>query len=110
MNPSGNTISPPISPYRSLPASCRWRRLPNTSSNWHYSDFDKTYFEDKNDLATYLHWDWSIVNYVKKTISKYSLDKYSDQFTLYGGVFYNKTNPATGLPYYVEETEEVEAA
>ena len=82
----------------------------NTSSNWHYSDFDKTYFEDKNDLATYLHWDWSIVNYVKKTISKYSLDKYSDQFTLYGGVFYNKTNPATGLPYYVEETEEVEAA
>ena len=79
-------------------------------SNWHYSDYDKIYFEDKKDLATYLHWDWSVVGYVEWTISKHSLDKYSDQFTLYGGVYYDKINPTTGLPYYVEETEEIQAA
>ena len=79
-------------------------------SNWHYSDYDKIYFEDKKDLTTYLHWDWNVVGYVEWTISKHSLDKYSDQFTLYGGVYYDKINPTTGLPYYVEETEEIEAA
>ena len=78
--------------------------------NWYYSDFDNTYYKRKNLLTTYLHWDWSIVNYVEKTISRYSLDKYSDQFTLYGGVYYDKINPMTGLPYYIEETEEVQAA
>ena len=79
-------------------------------NNWHYSDYDKTYFEDKNVLTTYLHWDWNVVNYVEKSISRYSLDKYSDQFILYGGVYYDKINPMTGLPYYIEETEEVQAA
>lgn len=30
--------------------------------NWYYSDYDKTYFEDRKDLTTYLHWDWNVVN------------------------------------------------
>lgn len=77
--------------------------------NWYYSDYDKTYFEDRKDLTTYLHWDWNVVNYVEKTISKHSLDKYSDQFHLYEGVYYDRLNPITGLPYYVKETEEVAA-
>ena len=77
--------------------------------NWFYSFFDKTYFKDKDDLTTYLHWDWSIVSYVEKTISKYSLDKQSHQFHLFDGVYYDRLNPQTGLPYYVEETEEVAA-
>ena len=77
--------------------------------NWFYSFFDKTYFKEKNDLTTYLHWDWNVVNYVEKTISRHSLDKYSDQFHLYEGVYYDKLNPQTGLPYYVEENEEVAA-
>ena len=77
--------------------------------NWYYSDYDQTYFEDKNDLTTYLYWDWSIVNYVERTISKHTLDKLS--FHLYDGVVYDRVNPMTGLPYYVEveETEEVAA-
>ena len=75
--------------------------------NWYYSDYDQTYFENKNDLTTYLYWDWSIVNYVEKTISKHTLDKLS--FHLYDGVVYDRVNPMTGLPYYVEETEEVAA-
>lgn len=78
-------------------------------SNWFYSFFDKTYFKEKNDLTTYLHWDWNVVNYVEKTISRHSLDKYSDQFHLYEGVYYDRLNPITGLPYYVKETEEVAA-
>jgi hypothetical protein len=75
--------------------------------NWYYSDYDQTYFEDKNDLTTYLYWDWSIVNYVERTISKHTLDKLS--FHLYDGVVYDRVNPMTGLPYYVDETEEVAA-
>ena len=78
--------------------------------NWHYSDFDKAYYEDKRDLTTYLHWDWNVVNYVEKTISKQSLDRNSAQFILYGGVYYDRVNPMTGLPYYIEETEEALAA
>ena len=77
--------------------------------NWFYSFFDKTYFEDRNDLTTYLHWDWNVVNYVEKTISKYSLDKHSHQFHLFDGVYYDRINPMTDLPYYAEETEEIAA-
>ena len=77
--------------------------------NWFYSFFDKTYFEDKNDLATYLHWDWNVVGYVEKTISKYSLDKHSHQFHLFDGVYYDRINPMTDLPYYAEETEDIAA-
>ena len=77
--------------------------------NWYYSDYDQNYFKDKDDLTTYLHWDWSIVSYVEKAISKYSLDKFSHQFHLYDGVYYDRLNPQTGLPYYVEETEDVAA-
>lgn len=78
--------------------------------NWHYSDFDQAYYEDKGDLTTYLHWDWNVVNYVIKTISKQSLDRHSAQFILYDGVYYDRLNPMTGLPYYIEETEEALAA
>lgn len=78
--------------------------------NWFYSFFDKTYFKEKNDLTTYLHWDWNVVNYVEKTISRHSLDKYSDQFHLYEGVYYDKLNPQTGLPYYAEENEILQSA
>lgn len=77
--------------------------------HWYYSDYDQSYFEDRNDLTTYLHWDWNVVNYEVKTISRHSLDKYSDQFHLYEGVYYDRLNPITGLPYYVKETEEVAA-
>ncbi|MBQ1666496.1 MAG: hypothetical protein II063_00780, partial [Prevotella sp.] len=77
--------------------------------HWYYSDYDQSYFEDTKDLTTYLHWDWNVVNYEVKTISKHSLDKYSDQFHLYEGVYYDRLNPITGLPYYVKETEEVAA-
>ena len=78
--------------------------------NWHYSDYDMTYFENKEDLTTYQHWDWNVVNYVEKTISKQSLDRHSAQFILYDGVYYDRVNPITGLPYYIEETEEALAA
>ena len=77
--------------------------------HWYYSDYDQSYFEDTKDLTTYLHWDWNVVNYEVKTISKHSLDKYSDQFHLFNGVYYDRLNPITGLPYYVKETEEVAA-
>ena len=77
--------------------------------HWYYSDYDQSYFEDTKDLITYLHWDWNVVNYEVKTISRHSLDKYSDQFHLYEGVYYDRLNPQTGLPYYVEENEEVAA-
>ena len=77
--------------------------------NWFYSDYDQTYFEDRNDLTTYLHWDWNVVNYVEKTISKYSLDKHSRQFHLFDGVYYDRINPMSDLPYYAEETEEIAA-
>lgn len=80
------------------------------AENWYYSDFDQAYYEDKRDLTTYLHWDWNVVNYVVKTISKQSLDRHSAQFILYDGVYYDRVNPMTGLPYYIEETEEALAA
>ena len=73
--------------------------------NWYYSDYDQNYIEDRNDLTTYLHWDWNVVNYEVKTISRHSLDKYSDQFHLFNGVYYDRLNPQTGLPYYSEENE-----
>ena len=75
--------------------------------NWYYSDYDKTYFEDRKDLTTFLSWDWNVVNYTTKTISKQTLEKLS--FYLFNGVYYDRLNPQTGLPYYVEETEEVAA-
>ena len=78
--------------------------------HWYYSDYDQSYFEDRNDLTTYLHWDWNVVNYEVKTISRHSLDKYSDQFHLYGGVYYDRLNPQTGLPYYAEENEILQSA
>ena len=78
--------------------------------HWYYSDYDQSYFEDRNDLTTYLHWDWNVVNYEVKTISRHSLDKYSDQFHLYEGVYYDRLNPQTGLPYYVEENEILQSA
>lgn len=77
-------------------------------SHWHYSDYDKIYFEDRSALVTYLHWDWNVVNYVERTISRLTLDRLS--FTIYDGAYYDRVNPMTGLPYYVEETEEIEAA
>ena len=75
--------------------------------NWYYSDYDKTYFEDRKDLTTFLSWDWNVVNYTTKTISKQTLEKLS--FYLFNGVYYDRLNPQTGLPYYVEGTEEVAA-
>ena len=77
-------------------------------SNWYYSDYDKTYFEDRKDLTTYLHWDWNVVNYEVKTISKHTLEKLS--FYLFNGVYYDRLNPQTGLPYYAEENEILQSA
>ena len=76
--------------------------------NWYYSDYDKTYFEDRKDLTTYLHWDWNVVNYEVKTISKHTLEKLS--FYLFNGVYYDRLNPQTGLPYYAEENEILQSA
>lgn len=77
-------------------------------SNWYYSDYDQNYFEDRKDLTTYLHWDWNVVNYEVKTISKHTLEKLS--FYLFNGVYYDRLNPQTGLPYYAEENEILQSA
>lgn len=77
--------------------------------NWFYSDYDHAYYQDAEDLTTYLHWDWNVVGYVEKTIARNTLDKLLKQFHLYNGAYYDKINPMTGLPYYIEEAEEVAA-
>ncbi len=78
-------------------------------ANWFYSDFDRAYYEKADELTTYLHWDWNVIGYVEKTIARSTFDKLLKQFHLYNGAYYDKLNPITGLPYYVEETEEVAA-
>ena len=78
-------------------------------ANWFYSDYDHAYYEKADELTTYLHWDWNVVGYVEKTIARNTLDKLLKQFHLYNGAYYDKLNPMTGLPYYIEETEEIAA-
>lgn len=78
-------------------------------ANWYYSDYDHAYYESADELTTYLHWDWNVVGYVEKTIARNTLNKLLEQFHLYDGAYYDKINPFTGLPYYIEEVEEVAA-
>lgn len=78
-------------------------------ANWYYSDYDQAFYEDADELTTYLHWDWNVVGYVEKTIARNTLDKLLEQFHLYNGAYYDKINPFTCLPYYVDEAEEVAA-
>lgn len=69
--------------------------------NWYYSDYDKEYFEEEEDIAYYRRWNREQEEYEEKTISVTSLNRllYGDEFFQFGDLYFNEVNPATNLPY-----------
>ena len=69
--------------------------------NWYYSDYDREYFEEEEDITYYLHWNRERDDYEERTISVASLNRllYREEFFQFGDLFFNEVNPATNLPY-----------
>ena len=69
--------------------------------NWYYSDYDREYFEEEEDISYYLHWNRERDDYEERTISVASLNRllYREEFFQFGDLFFNEVNPATNLPY-----------
>lgn len=77
--------------------------------NWTYSDYDKKYFEDADDVVDYMYWNPFLNRYDECTISRESLDYQIAQgdFYLIGDVAYDEINTETGRPYGESSDEEV---
>ena len=69
--------------------------------NWYYSDYDKEYYEDLDDITYYLCWNQETEEYKEKTISVKSLNHllYDDEFFEFDNVYFDRIDPATNLPY-----------
>lgn len=69
--------------------------------NWYYSDYDREYFEEEEDITYYLHWNRERDDYEEKSISVTSLNRllYREEFSQFGDLYFSEVNPATNLPY-----------
>lgn len=72
--------------------------------NWHYSDYDDEWYEDKDDLVTYQKFNHLTCQYEEKTITK---DSYFDlidnnELHFWGGLYFDVINEEVGKPYGYE--------
>lgn len=72
--------------------------------NWHYSDYDGDWYEDKDDLCTYQKYNSITEEYMEKTISK---DSFFDliereELHMWGGLYFDVINEEVGKPYGYE--------
>lgn len=72
--------------------------------NWHFSDYDDDWYEDKNDLVTYQKYNFITEEYMEKTISKDSFFDLIEHGELHewGGVYFDVINEEVGKPYGYE--------
>lgn len=69
--------------------------------NWYYSEYDEEYFEDEDDVTSFMSWNALDNTYEKMTISQTSLDNMLENEDCYqfDGIAYSDINCDTGLPY-----------
>lgn len=69
--------------------------------NWTYAEYDKEYFEDEDDVTSFLFWNTLEGKYIKTTISVQALDDMlmKDECYQFDDVVYSEINEDTGLPY-----------
>lgn len=69
--------------------------------NWYYSDYDKGYYEDLDDITYYWRWNQEAEEYEEKTISVESLNRllYDEEFYEFDNVYFDQVDPATNLPH-----------
>ncbi len=84
-------------------------------NNWTYSDYDEEYFEDEDDITTYMRWECGISRYVESSISTSSLDTQIEEgdFHCFDGIAYDAIDPESRLPYgmcLIQKTENTQAA
>ena len=72
--------------------------------NWHYSDFDDDWYEDKDDLVTYQKFNHITCQYEEKTITKDSYFDLIDNNELHpwGGLYFDVINEEVCKPYGYE--------
>ena len=72
--------------------------------NWHYSDFDDDWYEDKDDIVTYQKFNHITCQYEEKTITKDSYFDLIDNNELHpwGGLYFDVINEEVGKPYGYE--------
>ena len=72
--------------------------------NWHYSDYDDEWYEDKDDLVTYQKFNHLTCQYEEKTITKDSYFELIDNNELHfwGGLYFDVINEEVGKPYGYE--------
>ena len=80
--------------------------------NWHYSDYDDEWYEDKDDLVTYQKFNHLTCQYEEKTITK---DSYFDlidnnELHFWGGLYFDVINEEVGKPYGYETLLEFDLA
>ncbi len=69
--------------------------------NWTYAEYDKEYFENEDDVTTFMFWNALEGKYIKTTISVQALDEklLLDECFQFDDVVYSEINEDTGLPY-----------
>lgn len=80
--------------------------------NWHYSDYDDEWYEDKDDLVTYQKFNHLTCQYEEKTITKDSYFELIDNNELHfwGGLYFDVINEEVGKPYGYETLLEFDLA
>ena len=65
--------------------------------HWFYSEYDNEYFEEKEDVTSFMEYDPERGEYQERTISKESLNGLHPY--TYEGISYDEINELTNLPY-----------
>lgn len=84
-------------------------------NNWTYSDYDEEYYEDEDDVTTYMQWMPEMSCYIKSSISTESLEEQIDSgdFYCFDSITYDAIDPESRLPYgmcLIQKTENTQAA
>ena len=75
--------------------------------NWHYSDYDKEYYEHTESITIYRVWNNILCEYERKTISVESAQRLQEAGELHklNDMLYDGIDEETGLPYTYEMNE-----
>ena len=75
--------------------------------NWHYSDYDKEYYEHTESITIYRVWNNILCEYERKTISVESAQRLLEAGELHklNDMLYDGIDEETGLPYTYEMNE-----
>lgn len=69
--------------------------------NWFYSEYDDDYFEDEDDVTSFMEWNAEQLKYIERTIHVETFEhlQQEHQFHQFDGIDYDVINEDTRLPF-----------